>query len=442
MARQRLLVDVGPLRRHSQFRRLWGGYVVSVLGSQLTVVALPYQVYRLTHSSLDVGLIGLAQIVPVLGGALVGGSVADATDRRRVLLSAQCVMLVCSSLLCLNALGGHPAIWPLYVLGALSAAFATVDSSSRSAVVAGLLDRSELASGNALWQLLYQAGQVAGPALAGILIAQVSLGAAYAVDAGTFLASMAAVASLRRLPPGEGGSSFGLRSMREGISFLRGRQALQGSFVIDLDAMILGMPRALFPALAILRFHGGARTVGLLYAAPSVGALLAALLTGWVTAVRRQGLAVLVAVTTWGTAIAAFGVVDSLPLALVLLGLAGAADVVSAVFRGTILQTETPDGLRGRLSSLHIAVVTGGPRLGDFESGAVAAAAGPQLSVLSGGLGCIAGAVLVGWLMPQLRSYVPGSHPPPAGAQLTAPAVAVAAAEAGGPAAAGSPDAQ
>jgi MFS family permease len=410
VSRSRLLVDVGPLRRHRQFRRLWTGYVVSVLGSQVTVVALPYQVYRLTHSSLDVGLIGMAQILPVLGGGLVGGSIADALDRRRVLLSAQAVMASCSVLLCLNAFRSHPGLWPLYALGALSAGAATVDSSGRSAAIAGLLDRREFASGNALWQLLYQFGQVAGPALAGILIAQVSLGAAYALDAATFLASAGAVASLHRLPPGEGGASFGLSSMAEGLRFLRGRQALQGAFVIDLNAMVLGMPRALFPALALLRFHGGARTVGFLYAAPSVGALIGALLTGWVTSVHRQGRAVLIAVAVWGAAILAFGVVTSLPGALALLAVAGAADVVSAVFRGTILQSESPPGLRGRLSAIHIAVVTGGPRLGDFEAGAVAALAGPEVSVVSGGLGCVAGVALVGWLMPKLRSYVPALH--------------------------------
>jgi MFS family permease len=425
MKRRRLLLDVGPLRRHQQFRRLWGGYVVSVLGSQLTIVALPYQVYRMTHSSLDVGLIGLAQIVPVFTGGLVGGAIADAVDRRRVLLAAQLVMAACSLLLCLNAVGGHPSLWPLYVIAAVSAGFATVDSSSRSAVIAGLLDRRELASGNALWQLLYQVGQVAGPGVAGVLIAQVSLAAAYGVDAVTFLVSMAVVASLERLPPGEGGSSFGLSSMREGFSFLRGRQALQGTFVIDLDAMVLGMPRALFPALALVRFHGGAGILGLLYAAPAAGALLGALLTGWVVSVHRQGLAVLVAVAVWGAAITAFGFAYWLPVALALLGIAGAADVVSAVFRGTILQTETPDGLRGRLSSIHTAVVTGGPRIGDVEAGAVAALGGTQVSIVSGGLGCMAGVALVGWLMPRLRTYVPDldREAEPAGVVATAPSV-------------------
>ena len=416
MGRRRILLDVGPLKRHTQFRRLWGGYVISVLGSQVTVVALPFQVFRLTHSSLDVGLIGLSQIVPVLLGALIGGSMADAVDRRKVLLTAQVSMASCSALLCLNALQHHPLLWPLYVLAAVSAGFATVDSSSRSAVIATLLDPAEFPAGNALWQLLYQVGQVAGPALAGVLISEVSLSLAYGCDAVTFLASMAAVASLNRLPPGEGSSSFGFRSMLEGISFLRGRQVLQAAFVIDLNAMILGMPRALFPALALVRFHGGAKTLGLLYAAPSTGALLGALLTGWVVSVRRQGAAVLAAVAVWGAAIAVFGVTAVLPLALCLLALAGAADVISAVFRGTILQTETPDGLRGRLSSIHTAVVTGGPRLGDFEAGAVAALFGTEISIVSGGLGCLVGVGLVGSLMPRLRSYVPPIFRRPAGA--------------------------
>jgi MFS family permease len=198
--------------------------------------------------------------------------------------------------------------------------------------------------------------------------------------------------------------------MKQGLAFLRGHQVLQGTFVIDLNAMILGMPRALFPALGLLRFHGGAETVGLLYSAPGMGALIGALLTGWVTSVIHQGRAVLVAVTIWGLAIATFGVVPWLGPALVLLGIAGAADVISAVFRGTILQSETPEGLRGRLSSLHIAVVTGGPRLGDFEAGAVAALAGPEVSVISGGLGCVAGVALVGWLMPRLARYIPSEH--------------------------------
>ena len=405
MARGRLLVDLGPLRQSQAFRRLWSGYLVTTLGSQLTVVAVPYQVFKLTHSSLDVGLVGLVQIVPVLGGSLFGGSIADAIDRRRLLIVTQFLLAACSVGLALNSSGGQAALWPLYVLSALAAAVASIDSPTLSAVIANLVSRPMFASASALWQLLSQLSQVAGPAVAGLLLGEFGMASVYWIDAGTFAVSLLAVASLPVLRPLGGGTRFGLRSIAEGLRYLRGRPVLQGTFVVDLNAMVLGMPRALFPALGLVRFHGGAATVGLLYAAPGAGALLGALFTGWVVAVRRQGRAVVVAVAVWGAAIAAFGVVPWLDAGLVLLALAGAADVVSAVFRGTILQLEAPESLRGRLSSIHTAVVTGGPRLGDFEAGAVAAVSTPQISVVSGGLGCLVGVGLVTWLMPKFARY-------------------------------------
>jgi MFS family permease len=369
------------------------------------VVAIPYQVFRLTHSSLDVGLIGLAQIVPVLGGSLFGGSIADAVDRRLLMIITQLSLAACSIGLAVNSFGGHPALWPLYALSALSSGIASVDSPARSAVLATLVGRKMFASASALWQLLFQVGQVAGPAVAGLLLGQVGIDSVYWIDAATFAVSLAAVVSLPSLRPPGGGTRFGMRSIAEGLRYLKGRPVLQGTFVIDLNAMVLGMPRALFPALAFARFHGGPATVGLLYAAPGAGALIGALLTGWVSAVARQGRAVLVAVFIWGAAIAAFGVVPFLALALAMLAIAGAADVISAVFRNTILQLESPEALRGRLSSVHSAVVTGGPRLGDFEAGVVATLSTPQVSVVSGGLGCLVGVGLVSLLMPRFANY-------------------------------------
>ena len=377
MARGRLFVDLASLRQSQAFRRLWGGYLVTTLGSQLTVVAIPYQVFKLTHSSLDVGLVSLAQVIPVLTGALFGGSVADAVDRRRLLLVTQFSLAALSVGLALNVSQRHAALWPLYVLSALGSGVASIDSPTRSAVLATLVGRPMFASANALWQLLFQLGQIAGPAVAGLLLGQVGIAPVYWIDAATFTVSLLAVASLPALRPPGGGTRFGLSSIAEGLRYLKGRPVLQGTFVVDLNAMVLGMPRALFPALALTRFHGGASTVGLLYAAPGAGALIGALLTGWVSMVRKQGRAVLVAVAIWGAAIAGFGVVPWLAGALVLLALAGAADVVSAVFRGTILQLEAPESLRGRLSSVHTAVVTGGPRLGDFEAGAVGSGVDP-----------------------------------------------------------------
>ena len=270
MARGRLFVDLAPLRRSRAFRRLWGGYLVSNFGSQLTVVAIPYQVFKLTHSSFDVGLVGMAQIVPVLAGSLFGGAVADAVDRRVLLVITQLSLALCSLGLAFNSLGDHPALWPLYALSALASGISSVDNPTRSAVLANLVERDMFVSANALWQLLYQLAQVAGPAIAGLLIGEVGINSVYWIDAASFAASLAAVASLPSVRPPGGGTRFGLGSIAEGLRFLKGRQPLQGAFVIDLDAMVLGMPRALFPALALSRFHGGATTLGLLYAAPGM----------------------------------------------------------------------------------------------------------------------------------------------------------------------------
>jgi len=299
----------------------------------------------------------------------------------------------------------HPALWPLFVIPACAAGVSGIDQPTRSAVFITLVGREDFVSANALWQLLMQVGVVVGPAAAGLLIGHVGIATVFWVDVATFGASMASVAMLGSLPPVGGGTRFGLKSMAEGLRFLRSRQVLQGTFVADLDAMVFGMPRALFPAIGLERLHGGATTVGLLYAAPGAGALIGALLTGWVGRVSRQGRAVLVAVAVWGATITAFGFAPWLAACLPLLAVAGGADVISAVFRGTILQRLTPDALRGRLSAVHTAVVTGGPRLGDAEAGAVAALAGVQVSVVSGGLICLVGIGLVGWLMPHFRAY-------------------------------------
>ena len=404
-AKRRLLADITPLRRYPQFRILWSGYLVSSVGNQLTVVAVPFQIFRITHSSLDVGLLGLAQLGPLMVGSLVGGSIADAVERRRLLLVTSAVMAGTSVGLAVNSLGGHPALWPLYVLTALSAAFSAVDSSARTATMASIVGPGSYAAASALWQLLFQVASVSGPALAGVLLANVGIVPIYLIDASTFVLAFAAVVALRKITVEGDKTVFGIKSIKEGFAYLRGRQALQGTFVVDLDAMIFGMPRAVFPALGLGFFHGGAQTVGLLYSAPGAGALLGAALTGWVARVRKQGRAVIIAVAIWGAAIALFGITRVLALGLVLLAIAGAADVISAVFRGTILQTTVPDALRGRLSAIHIGVVTGGPRLGDAETGAVAALAGAQVSVVSGGLACLGGLALIAWRMPELLRY-------------------------------------
>jgi hypothetical protein len=399
---RRLLIDITPLRRSRDFRALISGQVVSVLGAQLTAVAVPYQVYELTRSSLAVGLVSLVQLFPLIVGSLVGGSLVDAVDRRRLLLVVESLAAVCSAGLAVNA-DLMPALWPLFVLPAAAAALSGFDSSARNAMVPNMVRRSEVSTANAMSQALFQLGAVAGPAAAGLLLAGPGIRFVYWMDVASFGASLLSVFLISPQPPEHGGHRPGLHSIVEGFAFLRGRQAIQGAYLIDINAMVFGMPRALFPALASTVFGGGATTVGFLYAAPGAGALVGALTTGWVGHVRRQGLAVIIAVIVWGLAITGFGLVSWLPAALVLLAVAGWADVISAVFRNTIIQLLVPDALRGRLSGLQMAVVAGGPRVGDFESGAVAAVFGDTTSVVSGGLACVAGAFVLARLLPGFR---------------------------------------
>jgi MFS family permease len=401
--RSRLFIDTTPLRQSRDFRFLLGGELVSVLGTQLTTVAVPYQVYKLTHSSLDVGLVSLAQLFPLIAGALLGGSVVDAMDRRRLLMLAQVLPACCSAGLALNADTGT-ALWPLFVLPALSAGFSPLDNAGRSALVPKLVGRSQVSTANAMFQALFQFGIVVGPAVAGLLLAGAGVRFVYWMDVVSFGAALLGAFLISPQPvTGTGGHRPGLRSIVEGLRFVRGRQAIQGAYLIDINAMVFGMPRALFPALALTTFGGGASTLGFLYAAPGAGALLGALTTGWVSRIKRQGLAVILAVIAWGAAITCFGLVAWLPAALVLLAIAGGADVISAVFRSTIIQLAVPDALRGRLAGLQTAVVTGGPRIGDVEAGAVAAGFGDTVSVVSGGLACIVGAVVLARLMPGFR---------------------------------------
>jgi MFS family permease len=403
--RPRLLADLTPLRVSRDYRLLFTGNAVSYLGRQLTVVAIPFQVFTITDSSLAVGMIGLATVVPLVTLSLAGGAIADAVDRRKLLLVTQLLSAATSAGLALNAMSSSPRLWPIYVLAALSAGLAGVDLPARNAMIPNLVGRELYPSAAALGQIQFQIGQVAGPALAGLIISQVSLAAAYWIDVASFAAAVIALLLIAPQPPEGGGTRASLSSIAEGLRYVKGRKLLIGTFLIDIDAMVFGMPRALFPALGTGFFGGGAGTVGLLHAAPGAGALIGALFTGWVGGVRRQGRAVIIAVVVWGAAIATFGLVPWLPLGLFLLALAGAADVVSAVFRNTILQLSVPDGLRGRLSSVHIAVVTGGPQLGDAEAGAVAALTSPRFSVVSGGVACILGvAALLRWA-PDLARY-------------------------------------
>lgn len=439
----RLMIDTRPLRRR-EFRLLWLGELVSETGSNIAVVALYVQVYRITGSALAVGGIGLVQFVPILLSALFGAPLVDRHDRRSILLIAHWCEAGAALLLLVGVWIGSPPLLLVYLAAALVAGSGSLALAARSAMTPNLVPHDELPAALALNQAMWNTCLIVGPALGGLLIARFGLGIAYGLDLLTFAAALISVrlmlphppaqirapikphleasassgpdsSGLERVPPEplaeplvelESNEEEGWARVTAGFRYLKGRRVLQATFIVDLIAMIFGMPRALFPVLAEVQFHGGPALVGLLFSAVAVGALLGALTSGWVHRIRRQGLAVLLAVAVWGAGIVAFGVSgSSIGLALGCLAVAGGADVISAVFRNTILQRSVPDDLRGRLSGIHILVVTGGPRLGDMEAGLVATLASPTVSVVSGGVICILAVGALAILVPAFTNY-------------------------------------
>ena len=397
----RITVDLAPLRESRDFRLLFAGLLVSSLGNQLTTVAIPFQVYALTRSSLQVGLVSLAQLVPLIVGSLIGGTVGDVVDRRTLIVVTAVASYLAAGGLVLNSLAAHPSLFVIYLVSALAAGLTGFASPARNAAIPMLVSPRHLVAAYSFNQIVFQLAVIIGPLIAGLLIASAGIAWTYGIDAASFVVMALAALAMRPLPPEGGGQRAGIRSILDGFSFLRGRQVLQGVYLIDLNAMIFGMPRALFPAMAATVFHVGPTGLGMLYAAPAIGGLLGASTTGWVESIVRRGRAVVVAVALWGLAITLFGFTATLPVALVALAIAGWADVISAVLRNTILQSSIPDAMRSRLSSFQMAVVQGGPRLGDTEAGAVAALTSTEVSVISGGVACIIGAAVVARLLPR-----------------------------------------
>jgi predicted MFS family arabinose efflux permease len=404
----RTAVDIAPLRASRDFRLLWLGELISQTGSQVTTVALFVQVDRLTHSAAAVGFIGLAQLLPMIVASVLIGPVIDRRNRRRVLMAAQ-VGLACSSVILLvAAFSSHPVLAVLYVAAGINGAFVAVAMPTRAAMTPTLVPVDMLPAAAAINQVMWNVAAIAGPALGGLIVAQIGLTWAYGFDVATYGVAIGFVLFLRPTPatPAADGEAEGWEAIKEGFRFLRGRRVLQSTFTVDLVAMIFGMPRALFPRLAVVQFHRGPEVVGLLFSALSVGALLGALTSGWVGTVRRPGRAILVAVTIWGLAVVGFGLSGrNLILAFGFLAIAGAADVVSAVFRSSSQQLIVPDSLRGRLSALNILVVAGGARLGDFEAGIAGSVFSPFTAVVSGGVLCLCGVGVIASAVPQFARW-------------------------------------
>jgi MFS family permease len=400
----RARIDLRPLRRR-HFRNLWLGQAISSIGAEIAVVAVPYQAYTLTHSTAIVGLLGLASLVPLLVVPLVGGALADAVDRRTVLLRTETGMSIVAALFLANSLLEQPRVWALFVLQALSVGIFSLGRPAMATLTPRLVPDKELEAAMAVENVYGSLAAVGGPAVGGLLIAAAGVPWTYGIDLATYAASFVAIALLPRFAPSEASDRPSVRSIVEGFRFLVSRQALLGIFAVDTSAMVFGMPSALFPAIALHRLGGNAATVGYLYAAPYAGALLGSLVSGWTSQVRRQGIAVTIAACLWGAAIAAFGFTTSLWPALVLLAVAGCADFFSAVLRSTMLVRVTPPHLLGRLSGIEFAQVASAPNLGDVEAGVLAALTSIRFSVVSGGVLCIVGCIAVTLALPGYRRY-------------------------------------
>ena len=390
----RAAIDLSPLREYPAFRRLWIGQAVSFTIGEFTWIAVPFQMYELTHSTLQVGLLFLATLIPLLVAPIVGGAVADAFDRRKLLLASEIGFMACSAALAANAALSQPRVWALYVLDAVA-------TPARRSLLPRIVPTEKIAAAAALDSVYSNFAAVAGPALGGVAIAVIGLTGVYVLDVASFTFSLVSVWLLPAIPPAHDAERASFRSVVDGVRYLRTQRVVLGIFLVDTNAMIFGMPMALFPALGE-HFGGGSETVGLLFAAPYAGALLASLFSGWMGSFRRQGLGVVVAAAAWGAALVGFGVATALWLALAMLAVAGAADFVSAFWRSAIVLTSTPDAMRGRVSGIEFMQVASAPTLGNLEAGIVASLTSVRFSSVSGGLACIAGCVVLALAIPQL----------------------------------------
>ncbi len=425
----RILPDFGPARANPAFRRLLIGGLLSSLGSAMTTFAVTLQIWELSRSSLAVGLLGLT-FIPVLIVGLYGGAIADAVDRRRLALYTTAGLMVVSAAFAAQAYAQLGQLWLLYLLAAVQAMLRGLGSPARRTFVPRLVPAEKLTAAIALNTLTGRIAMLVGPALAGVITGAWGLKTCYAVDAVSFVASLYATVRLPAMhaavrgPRGSRGRARpSLRATADGLRFIRHRPVLVAAFLTDLDAMLLGLPVALFPALNAAHFGGSPQTLGLLNAAPGLGGLLSAALSGPAARASRHGRGMLAGTMIWGLAIAWFGLTRNLPLALVMLAVAGAADTLTVIFRSSMVQTVTPDEFRGRVSSVEYIIGAGGSPVGNVEAGVVASLTSPVISAVSGGIGCFAVAVGIVFAFPAFTRYraEPAAQTAPQPAAETAP---------------------
>jgi MFS family permease len=426
---KRLLVDLTPLRQSPPFRRLLAGSTLSSVGGSMTTFAVTLQVYQITRSPFAVGAIGIARMAPALAIGLLGGSLADAVDRRKLVLVTTTSLAVVSAGLTAQAFAGLGMVWLLYALVAIQSALGSVNAPARQTFLPRLLPPAQLAAGLALNRISFQLMLIGGPALGGLITATTgSLRACYLADTLSFAAALYGVAGLPAMQPREDKARPGPRAVAAGLGLIARSQVLAGAFLTDLNATVFGLPVALFPAINADRFGGSPSTLGLLTAAIGVGGLVSSVFSGPVGKVSRRGLAMLCSAAVWGAAFAGFALAPALWLALSLLAIAGAADTFTVVFRSAIVQSVTPDRFRGRILAVDYVVGAGGGEVGNLEAGAVGSLTSPTIGALSGGLAAIAGTVVIGLALPAFARY----QQRPAADMEVPPGETVAAASASG----------
>lgn len=400
---RRTALDLTPLRTSRDYRLVFTAAGISSFGSFITYVTVPYQVYQLTGDPLLVGLIGVCELLPLLVMAFVGGALADYLDRRLLVLGGEVGFTLLCGVLLVNSLGDRPQLWLLYLVAALTAAIDGLQRPAMEGLTPRIVTPDQIPAASALNSLRMQLAQLAGPGLAGILIATVDLAWVYAFDLATFAVSLVCLAMVRAVPPPPAPDRPSLRSVVTGLRYARSRPELLGTYLVDINAMFFGMPQALYPFMA--EKLGGPSVLGLFYAAPAVGSMIATIGSGWTARVHRHGLMVVLAAGAWGLAILAVGLVDSLWLALFFLALAGAADMVSGLFRMIIWNQTIPDHLRGRLAGIEMLSYSTGPLLGQLRSGLAARWIGVNGSIISGGVLCVVGTVALAALLPTFLRY-------------------------------------
>jgi MFS family permease len=415
------LLDVGPLRQNPAFRRLWVGRTLSTLGTQFTLVAVLYQVWQLTRSAVAVGAVGLALAVPGVVFALVGGSLADRVDRRRLVLLTTLGQLVVAGLLAFQALAELRSLPLLLALVSAQAACGALGGPASRTFAARLLPSEQVAAGLALTHVGFQAAMLVGPALAGLVIATWGVGVCYGLDTLTFLAALYGVRGLPAMRPLGATARPGLRGTWEGWRFVATNRSVGGAFLTDVFATVLAMPVALFPIINAERFGGSAQTLGLLLSALAVGGVAAGAASGRLTRSARPGVVMLVMAGTWGVGLVGFGLAQELWLALCCLAVAGAADTLSVISRGTIVQLATPDSYRGRVSAVELVVGMSGPDLGNFRGGLLAGATTATFAAVAGGVLCVVGVGLVGVANRDLRRFTPAGSSEPQPAEASVP---------------------